>query len=284
MSIVVASAVLLAAVLHGGWNAIAKGIPDRMAASTLIGLTHLVVGAAGVFFVAGPLPASVPFIVASSVLQTVYIILLTTAYKHGEFSQVYPLARGLAVLGVASFATIVLGEVLHLAQYVGLALIVGALLSLALLRGDGSAVTRNTKGVVFAGLTGVTIAAYTLVDGIGVRRSGSPLGYAMWLFVLQGLLLPFTCYFLSADRARFGVQLKKYWVLGAVGGTMSLVAYAIVVWAQSLAPLALVSALRETSVLLAGVVGFLFFKEKFSVERLVITVVAVGGIACLQLG
>jgi drug/metabolite transporter (DMT)-like permease len=284
MSAVVLVSVILAAVLHGGWNAIAKGIPDRLASSSLIGLSYLSVGGVGVLFVPGPSAASMSYVVASSVAQTVYLILLTASYKHGEFGQAYPLARGLSVIVVAWFSAVVLGEILTSAQYVGLALIVGGLLSLVLVPGNRFATPHNPRGVVFACLTGVTIATYTLIDGIGVRHSGSPLGYAMWLFVLQGILLPLTCLVLSPDRRRFPLNLRKHWLLGATGGIMSLVAYAIVVWAQNVAPLALVSALRETSVLLAGIIGFLFFKEKFSVVRLLITLVVVLGVATLQLG
>ena len=284
MSAVVVVSVVLAAVLHGGWNAIAKGIPDRLASSSLIGLSSLSVGGVGVLLVPGPSAASVPYLIASSVVQTVYLILLTASYRHGEFGQVYPLARGLSVLVVASFSAVVLGEILSLAQYVGLAVIVGGLLSLVFIRRDRFATPHNSRGVVLGCLTGVTIAAYTLLDGIGVRHSGNPLGYALWLFLVHGILLPLTCVVLAPDRRRLQRNLRKHWLLGATGGIMSLVAYAIVVWAQNRAPLALVSALRETSVLFASIIGFLFFKEKFSVVRLLITLVVVIGVATLQLG
>jgi multidrug transporter EmrE-like cation transporter len=126
-----------------------------------------------------PSAKSMPSIATSSVVQTAYLIFLTATYKHGEFGQVYPLARGLSVLVVASFSTVVLGEILTPSQNLGLAVTVGALLSLVMLKGNGFAAPRNRKRVIFMCLTGLTIATYTLIDGMGVRLEVSSLGYAM---------------------------------------------------------------------------------------------------------
>ncbi|MGF6835840.1 drug/metabolite transporter (DMT)-like permease [Paenarthrobacter sp. TE4293] len=232
-----------------------------------------------------PLQQSWPYVLASALLQTCYLILLTTSYKHGDFSQVYPLARGLAVLLVTGVAITFLAEKLGFWQLAGVAVVAGSLLSLALTKQNAEAAgNRNRKGTLFAVLTGTAIAAYTLVDGVGVRQSGDPLAYISWLFLLQGLLIPVVCWRLASDRRSFPQRVVRYWKPGFIGGLVSLLAYGIVVWAQSLAPLALVSALRETSVLLAGVIGALFFNEKFSRLRLGLTVVAVAGIAAIQLG
>jgi drug/metabolite transporter (DMT)-like permease len=273
--------VLVAAALHAGWNAIAKGIPSRLAASTLIGLVYLAGGVVGLFIL--PLPASDSwlYVGASAVLQTAYLILLTSSYRHGDFSQLYPLARGLAVVTVTIVSVVVLGEQLSRTQLFGVTAIAGALIGLAVLPWSA---TRGRRGLSLAMLTGICVAAYTLVDGEGVRHSNAPLGYAAALFALQGLTLPITCLALASDRPQLRTELGRHWRLGCLGGAMSLVAYAIVVWAQSQEPLALVSALRETSVLLAGVIGWLAFGERFSPVRTVLTVVAVGGVIVLQLG
>jgi hypothetical protein len=111
ISAIVFISVILAAVLHGGWNAIAKGIPDRLASSSLIGLTYLSVGGVGVLVLPGPFAASMPYAIASSLVQTAYLFLLTASYKQGEFGEVYPLARGLSIILVASFSAVVLGEI-----------------------------------------------------------------------------------------------------------------------------------------------------------------------------
>ncbi|MFJ5958278.1 EamA family transporter [Paenarthrobacter sp. NPDC092416] len=286
--------VLFAAVLHSAWNALVKAIPDRLASSTMIAVAYLISGVAGAFVFGMPFQASWPYVLASAGLQTCYLILLTTSYKHGDFSQVYPLARGLAVLLVTAVATTFLAEKLSVLQLAGVAVVAGSLLSLALtggtltggilMGGRPTAPTGSRKGTMFAVLTGVSIAAYTLVDGVGVRLSGMPMAYVSWLFLLQGLLIPVVCWRLAPERIGFARRVARHWKPGLLGGLVSLVAYGIVVWAQSLAPLALVSALRETSVLLAGIIGAVFFKERFSRVRLGLTTVAVAGIVALQLG
>ncbi|MCP1411808.1 EamA family transporter [Paenarthrobacter sp. A20] len=283
MTLTVTAAVLLAAVLHSVWNALAKAIPDRLASSTMIALAYLVSGIAGAAIFGVPLQQSWPFVLASAALQTCYLILLTTSYRHGDFSKVYPLARGLAVLLVTAVATTFLAEHLSLWQLAGVAVVAGSLLGLAV-TGHGKEATTHRKGTLFAVLTGAAIAAYTLVDGVGVRQSGDPMAYISWLFLLQGLLIPVVCWRMASDRRSFPRRVARYWKPGFIGGLVSMLAYGIVVWAQSLAPLALVSALRETSVLLAGVIGAVFFNERFSRLRLGLTVVAVAGIAAIQLG
>lgn len=279
MSLAITGLVLFAALLHSSWNAIAKAIPDKLASSTLIALVYLAAGLIGVLIFGLPATAAWPFVLLSACLQTAYLILLTTSYKHGDFSQVYPLARGLAVLLIAVVAVTFLAEQLSTLQLLGVAVVGGSLLALALI-GKGS----SRLGVMFAVLTGVCIAAYSLVDGLGVRESGSPFAYISWLFLLQGAMIPLICWRLAPSRSVYLAGIRAHWKLGALGGLLSMVAYGIVVWAQSMAPLALVSALRESSVLLAGIIGAVFFSEKFSKTRLGLTTSAVAGIAALQLG
>lgn len=279
--------VLASAVLHAGWNAIAKHIPSRLAASTLIGLTYLIGGLIGLLVLPFPAAASWPYLLVSAGLQTAYLILLTSSYRHGDFSQLYPLVRGLAVVQVTVVSVTVLGERLGPVQLAGVSVIAGALIGLTLVTPplpDGSRRPTGRRGVGLAVLTAVCIAAYSVVDGVGVRHSAAPLGYAAVLFLLQGVTLPLACLLLARDRGALVGDTRRYWRLGALGGLMSLVAYAIVVWAQYQAPLALVSALRETSVLLAGLIGWLFFGERLSPLRTALTLIAVGGVVALQLG
>lgn len=282
MSASVVGLLLFAALLHAGWNAIAKHIPSQLAASTLIGGVCLVGGLVGVLILPSPAPVSWPFLIVSACLQTGYLILLTASYRHGDFSQLYPLARGLAVMQVTIVSVVVLGERLSVLQQVGVGVIAGALVLLALTRSHSTG--GGHRGVGLAVLTGVCVAGYSVVDGQGVRLSGAPLGYAAALFLLQGVALPLTCAWLAADRRQLIVELRQHWRPGALGGLMSLVAYTIVVWAQSVTPLAVVSALRETSVLLAGVVGWFAFGERLSPVRTLLTIAAAGGVVALQLG
>jgi drug/metabolite transporter (DMT)-like permease len=269
-------AVLAAAVLHATWNAIAKLIPDHRVAAGAMALSGVGVGAVGVMLLPVPLPESWPFLATSVVLQAGYLLLLTRAYGSGEFGQVYPLARGLPPLLVTGVSLAVLGERLSPGQLVGVVVVSLALTTMVFAGGR----PRPGTGLGLAAATGVVIACYTLVDGVGVRHSGQPLSYAMWLFFLQGPLV------LATGRVLYGRGYGRTLAgsarLGLLGGSLALTAYALVLWAQSQAPLALVSALRETSLLFAGVLGTLVFRERFSLVRLAATVCAVVGVVLLQ--
>ena len=280
MSALVLGAVLFAAVLHGTWNAIAKAIPDRLVSAALIGVPNLLLGCLGALVFPLPAAASWPWLLGSVVLQTVSLILLTAAYARTEFGRAYPLARGFAVVCITATSVVLLGERLSSGQLLGVATVVGALAALALANGLKGA--RAGLGLVLG--VGVTIAGYSVLGGVGVRLSGTVLGYASWLFALHGLLLPLLTYALSSDRRRFRALARRHAPLGLAGGTLAVLTYGIVVWAQSQAPLALVSALRETGVVAAGLVGWLVFKERLRPLALVGAAVAVVGIALLRLG
>lgn len=279
MSTLVIGLVLFSAILHSSWNAIAKVIPDRLASATMIGLVYLIAGAIGIFVFEFPASEAWPYIIASVIIQTAYLILLTTAYKYGEFSYTYPLARGLAVLGVTVVSVGFLGENLSVNQAIGVGIVIASLGTLVLAGKRAS----GRKGTIYAVLTGVAIASYTVVDGLGVRLSGTPLGYASWLFLLQGITIPLVGLLASPDRSEFFAVLRSHWRIGTLGGVLSFVAYGIIVWAQSVAPLAVVSALRETSVLFAGVIGVLFFHERLGPIRSMALIAAICGIATIHL-
>jgi drug/metabolite transporter (DMT)-like permease len=288
----VVAAVLGSAVIHAGWNAAAKAIGNRLVASALMGAGYLIFGGLWCFVAVVPAAASWPYLITSVALQTGYLLLLTAAYAHGEFRQVYPLARGTAPVLVTAFSLGFLGDRLAVWQLVGIALIVGSLAALVSVpRGlapHRSARGRGSRaGLLLAVATGVVIATYSLVDGLGVRSSGSAAGYAAWLMMLQGPLLIAVCALLARPRhlvawTRAGGM--RTVLLGLAGGLASTVAYAIVLWAQDRASLAIVSTLRESSVLFAGVIGTLFFAEQLSPRQLVAAVGVVAGIALIQLG
>lgn len=274
------AAVLGAAVLHGAWNAIAKAIPLRLVSSALIGLVYLVAGTIGCLMLPPIAPAAWPYLIASAAAQTAYLVLLTAAYARTEFGRAYPLTRGISVLGITAASTTLLGERLSPIQVAGVGIVAVALLALSWSR----AALRDHLGTALIAAVGVTITTYSVLDGIGVRASGHPLSYAAWLFLLQGVAIPFVCLALSRDRGAFLVGLRSYAVPGAAGGVISLAAYTIVVWAQSLAPLAVVSAVRETSVLAAGLIGLLVFREPFRASRVIASLVAVAGVIAIRAG
>jgi drug/metabolite transporter (DMT)-like permease len=273
---VVFVALLAAAVLHAAWNAIAKAIPDHRVTAGLLGAAGLVPAAAGVVVLPVPDPGAWPYLGASSVPSSGYLLLLAYAYRRGEFGQVYPLARGLPPVLVTMLAFGVLGERLTLGQFAGVIVICLALGALVFAGG----LPRAGHGFGLAAAAGAMIATYTIIDGIGVRESGHALSYAAWRILLEGLLV------LAVSRvivgAGFWRAARTSARLGLSGGLLAVAAFATVLWAQSQAPLALVSAVRESSLLFASVISVLVFGERFTMTRLVATVTAVAGIVLVQ--
>lgn len=280
MSTAVLLAVLGSAVMHGSWNAIAKAIPDRLVSSSLIGLVYLVIGGIGSLLLPFPDASAWPALAVSVVLQTAYLILLTAAYAHSDFGVAYPLTRGLAVLGITTFAVMLLGEHLAPLQFAGVAIVIGALFTLAFARRQRT----PRRGLLLVVAVAACVTGYSFIDGIGVRASGAPLSYAAWLFFLQGMTIPLSCVLLARDRRAHITGLRRHAKIGAIGGVLSLAAYTIVVWAQSVAPLALVAALRETGVVAAGLIGLLVFKERPGPVGSTATIVAAVGIIAIRLG
>lgn len=275
----VLAAVLLSAVLHGTWNAIAKKLPDRLVASMLFGVAFLVLGLPGCLLVAPPAAAAWPFLLGSAALQTVYLLLLTAAYARVPFGTAYPMARGIGVVIVTAVSVVLLGEHLGPAQAIGVLAVVAGLLGLALKHGG-----LDRAGWLLTVAVGVTVSGYTLLDGVGVREAGTVLAYASWLFFMHGLATVVACTLLARDRAALRTGLRTSAPIGLLGGVMSVAAYGIVVWAQSQAPLALVAALRETGVVISGLIGFLVFRERMTATRVAAATLACAGIVAIRLG
>jgi drug/metabolite transporter (DMT)-like permease len=272
--------VLLAAVLHATWNALLKGAHDRLATFVLLDLTGVALCALAVPLLPGPAPASWPFIALSTVIHTGYKLLLIEAYRTGgDLSQVYPLARGSAPLLVAGFAGLVAGERLGPPQLAGVLVICLGLLLLVGTRGTAPPATHR-RAVGFALATGVSIAAYTVADGLGVRRSGSAVGYIAWLFLAEGLPLPL--YAATAGRRHLKDGLRANLARGMISGVLALAAYGLVIWAQTRGALAVVAALRETSVIMAALIGSVVFGERFGYRRAVAAAVVTVGIVLLN--
>jgi drug/metabolite transporter (DMT)-like permease len=271
--------VLLAALLHATWNAMAHAVPDRLIAFALIGTAYLIAG--GAMAAATPLPAagSWVYLIASVLLHVLYNLLLMRSFMLGEFGQVYPLARGTAVAVVAVLATVAIGEAMPPVRLVGVILVCVGLA--ALVAPLGRTAHAELPAVVAALGTGVMIAGYTTVDGVGVRGSGSVLGYTGWLFLLQGAALPILAY---ARRGRgLARQARPYLLAGLAGGVLSLTAYGLVLWAQTRAPLAPVAALRETSSLMGAIIGAVVFRESFGRRRILAAVVVTIGVVLANL-
>jgi drug/metabolite transporter (DMT)-like permease len=265
---------LLAAVLHAAWNAVAHGVPDRLAGFALLGTTYVVIGGGAALNLGLPPTEAWPAILASAAIHVVYTLLLWWSYQLGDFSQVYPVARGTAPWVVA------LVEIEHLPplQLVGIGVISLGLLSLAL---DGGRPTRASLPALGAALaTGVSIAAYTVVDATAV--STTPVAvYAAWMFLLQGPVMP------AIALIRRGRSLRTLsrgvTMAGLTGGVVSLAAYGLVLVAQTSGATAAIAALRETSIVIGAVIGTVFLGERFGRGRAISAAVVAAGIVLVDL-
>ncbi|MGI5455516.1 EamA family transporter [Streptomyces sp. CA-249302] len=277
MTPLVASAVLLAAVTHAGWNAIAHQITDKLVGFTLIAGGGMLIGVAMMPFVAVPAAGAWPYLLVSALIHIAYFALLMRSFRLGDFGQAYPIARGTAPLVVTLFAALFAHEVPNGWAAAGVALSCAGLTGVALwgLRGSRP----NWPAIVAALATGLTIAGYTVVDGLGVRASGSSLGYIAWLMAMEGLAIP--AYALWRWRGESAAMLRPFASVGLLGAALSFTAYALVLWAQTKAELAPISALRESSIIVGAAIGALFFKERFGAPRIAAAMLLVCGIGLM---
>ncbi|MEG3627224.1 EamA family transporter [Streptomyces poriticola] len=277
MTPLVTAAVLLAAVTHAGWNAIAHRIPDKLTGFALISGGGLLIGAALVPFTTFPAAAAWPYLLASAAIHIAYYALLMRSFRLGDFGQAYPIARGSAPLLVTVLAAVFAHEVPDGPAVAGILLACTGLTGVALWGLRGRRPDWAAIGAALA--TGATIAGYTVVDGLGVRAAGSPLGYIACLMAVQGAVIPL--WFLYRHRAGGWALLRPHARLGLLGAGMSVAAYALVLWAQTRAELAPIAALRESSVLVGAAIGAVFFKERFGVTRIVAAGLLVAGIGLM---
>lgn len=281
MSATVFLAVMLAALCHAGWNAIVKVGLDRFLSVTLIALAAGCVSLVPLPLVSVPIAPAWPYLAASVALHVGYNLFLIQAYRVGDLGQVYPIARGAAPLIVSIMAIAVIGEPLSGPQMVGVAVLMAGV-ALMSIRGGRDLVRIERSAVGFALATSVFIAGYTIADGLGARANGSANSYAVWLFFLDGLAMLAV---LLVARGRAGLRaMRPYWKGGLAGGAMSLTAYWIVIWAMTEAPIALVAALRETSVLFAAAISIIILREPPTLWRLAAAFVIVAGIVLARLG
>jgi drug/metabolite transporter (DMT)-like permease len=269
--------VIGAGALHATWNAIAKSVDDRLAVFALIGVAATLGGGAVLAITGLPYRAAIGFAVVSAAIHIGYDLGLMSSYRLGAFNQVYPIARGTSPLLVAFGAYFLVGEHLGAVPLAGIAVLGAGLAGLAL--SSGRLTSSELPAIGAAVLTGVTIAAYTIVDGLGVRRAHDPLAYAGLLFLLQGPVFPVVAAF---RRPGFSWLTGPVAARSLLAGALSLVAYGIVLWAQTRAPLAEVAAIRETSVVFAAVIGMKLFAEHFGTRRLAAAVLVAAGIVLIS--
>lgn len=271
--------VLAAAVMHAGWNLIAKLGSDRLVAMAVIKAPNMLLSLAILAFVGLPAPESWPYLLASWGVNSLYFYFLIKAY-HGDLSLAYPVARGVAPLFVLMLSALVAGEVPTPTGFAGVVLISIAILALAARR---NATRQHYATLLWAGGVGLTIAFYTVIDGLGARRSGNSIGYVAVLNILTAIVVCGTAVATRGPRV-LAAALRSHWKNGLLGGTLMLLAYMIVVYALTLAPMAQIAALRESSVIFAAILGVIFLREPFGARRIAASAFVAAGIVLLALG
>ncbi|MBW9106668.1 DMT family transporter [Paraburkholderia phenoliruptrix] len=272
--------VLFAALLHASWNALLHGNRDRFLSITWMSVAIAAVSTLIVAFLPLPDAAAWPYVVASGLVHIGYNASLVYAYRRGDLAQAYPVARGSSPLLVALGAALFAHELIGPLHALGIAMICGGIISIAL---QGGRVSR--AGVLAALTTGATIALYTVIDGIGVRLSGGKaLAYTAWMFLFYWLMP--VLFVARRGLAELWTPLRS--TPGAVvsslgGGLVAVGAYGIVIWAMQSGAMGTVSALRETSVVFAVLIGRLFLGETVTGKRWLACVVVAAGAVCLGL-
>lgn len=274
----VALAVLGAALLHAGWNAFLKSGTDKQLDAIGIAVGSGAVALAAAPFMGVPAPASWPWLAASALVHIAYFWLLAGAYRWGDLSFSYPIMRGGGPLIVTVAGVMVFGEVLPWAETLGVLLISAGILAFAAHTARDAVAQR--KSLWFALGNAVVIAGYTLIDAKGARLSGAPVAYALWFFVANGAVMLALGYALRGAAAPRHVL--RRWRLTFGGGAGAVLAYGTALWAMTLAPVALVAVLRETSVVFAAALGALFLKEPFTARRAGATLVVLAGLVALR--
>jgi drug/metabolite transporter (DMT)-like permease len=270
--------VLGAAILHATWNALVKHGGDPFLRLAVVNLTGSAICLPFLFLIDPPVAAAWPWIALSLAIHVAYGAFLCLSYRQGDLSQVYPVARGVAPPIVAALGFLAAGEAPSPGGLAALALISGGILIIAFGR---RAPDQSTKPLLLALACGLSIGGYTISDGLGIRASQGALEYIVWFFFLDGL--PFGLGVLWLQRRRLRAALPPVLLPAIGGGILSFLAYGLVIWAMRTTPMAYVSALRETSVILATVIGTRFLGEPFGRERVTAACIVAGGIGLLKL-
>ena len=267
---------LFAALLHASWNAILKAGTDKLYSAISVSGSATVIALVLLPFSPQPSAASWPFLIVSCALQVVYTVLVAKTYQVSDMSQTYPLMRGTAPLLVALISVLALGDRLSWLAWSGIGVICLSILAMAM---HGRMQSR--KGIWLALLNACFIAGYTLVDGTGVRLSDTALGYTLWTFFMNGFCL--LSWAMVARRREASGYLRLHWKKGLLGGVGTMGSYGLALWAMTQAPLAVVAALRETSILFGALIAFVLLKEKVAGLRIAAALGIAGGAILLRL-
>lgn len=275
MTALVFGLILFSAALHASWNAIVKGGDDKLQTMILVSAFGALIGLVCLPFLPPMSGDALPFLAISVVLEIAYAAFVALAYTHADMSRAYPLMRGTPPLIVALVSTLGLGIGISLTGWAGIALVSLGLLSLTLRNTGG-----DRRGITFALINALVIASYTLVDSFGVRASGAPVTYTMWIFILVGVPLTFWGILMKPG---FLAYARSDWLAGFIGGIGTLGSYGIVLWAMTQAPVPLVAALRETSILFGTAIAAVILREPVTRGRIAAVAIIAAGAILLKL-
>ena len=279
MENVIFLAVLFAALCHAGWNALIKVGLDPLSTTTLIAIGSAVVGIVCLPVAGMPAVAAWPWLIASMIIHLIYFAALIESYRTGDLGQVYPIARGSAPLMTAAASLVFVGERLSMVTWGGIVALAAGVLMLSA-RGGRELAHIDRRAVGFAFMTALTICAYSVVDGIGARVSLNPQSYVLWLLVGNAIVL--VPYALWRDSRGVVPVMRLFWLRGLVGGALQTLSYGIVLWAMTLAPIAIVASLRETSVLFGAAIAVLVLKEPVHAIRIAAALLIVCGLVLIK--
>ena len=271
--------VLLAAFLHAFWNFQVRGSGDKALGIGAIMIGHLPLAILGLMVAGLPPISSWPFLLTSAIFHLGYQIFLMNAYQHGELTQIYPIARGVAPLLIALVSIFVIKSDFSVQQVVGILIVSGGIILHGIFQFHRTRTPMT--GMVLALITGCFIAGYSLVDGYGTRHAGSALSFYGMVTVINGaVFMIYLRLFNPGVLSRISTDGRKILL---IGGNFSYIAYVLVLWACLSAPIAVVSALRETSVIFALLLGTILLKEKLTVMKILVTIIILTGVITLRL-
>ena len=279
MELYVFLAVLAAAAMHAGWNALLKSGGDPFDSMARISAAGGVIAAIGIWFVKWPETASWPWIALSWVLHAIYRYFLIAAYRAGDLSHVYPIARGTAPLLTAAGTALLIGETLPALGYAGIVALACGVLLMSMKGGRDGGFELHAVGYALA--TAVTICSYTIVDGYGSRINGSAPSFVLWEMLGNSVIMAITALLVRGPPVY--AELRTQWPAAVGAATMSTTSYIIATWAMTQAPIALVAALRETGVLFAALIGAVFLAEPMTRWRWSAAAIIVSGVVMLRL-
>ena len=269
--------ILVAAFLHASWNAVIKSAPNGLVS---IALLNFMAGFFGLLIlIVFPLPTieSVPYAILSTLIHTLYCSFLVMSYKVGDLSLIYPIARGSGPVFVALFSGFFIAEFIQTREWLGIIFVSAGIVYMS---ASNKRLNIGYQPVLLALLTGLCIAAYTIIDGLGSRLSGNPISYNGLITSLFSFPLIAYCYLKKPEETI--LNLKKYWKSILIAAFMATASYGITLWVMSKMEIALVATLREVSVVFAALIGTMFLKESFGIRRIVGSLIVVGGIYIIQ--